>query len=84
MITKISYYGDETADFHARKILEAGSNYIWWSIILIDSILKKGENYYPQVSLKECKYIEKEKMLIKYITDDLKYCFGESHYSDEE
>ena len=28
-------------------------------------------NTYPQVFLIECKYIEKEKKMIRYITDDL-------------
>ena len=32
-----------------------------WSVLVIDSALKKDENYYPQVLLKECKYTEKEK-----------------------
>ena len=49
MKTKIRSYGDETTDFYTRKIPEAGSSYICWSVILIDSVLKKGENYYLQV-----------------------------------
>ena len=31
------------------------------SIVLIDSLFKIGKNYYPQVSLEECKYVVKEK-----------------------
>ena len=42
-------------------IPEAGSNYICCSVTLIDFVFKKNENYYLQVFLKECKYIEKEK-----------------------
>ena len=30
------------------------------AVISLDSILKKDESYYPQVFLKECKYIEKK------------------------
>ena len=29
--------------------------------MLIDSVYKKDTNYYPQVFLKECKYVVKEK-----------------------
>ena len=29
-------------------------------IISLDSALKKNDDYYPQVFLKECKYIEKK------------------------
>ena len=35
----------------------------------LDSALKKDENYYPQVFLKECKYIEKN--VIRHINDSL-------------
>ena len=49
------------------------SNYICLAVILIDFVLKNGENYYLQVFLKECKCIEKEKKVIRYINDDLKF-----------
>ena len=42
---------------------------------------KKEENYYPRISLKECKYIEKEKKIFRYVTYDLKIT---SDYSDGE
>ena len=45
----------------------------------MDSALKKNENYYLQVVLQECKYIEKK--LIRHITDDLE---SSSDDSDEE
>ena len=51
------------------------------SMILIDSVLKKNENYYPQVFLKECKSIIKEKMIERYIKDDLEIS---SDNSDKE
>ena len=53
------------------------SNYICLAVILIDFVLKNGENYYLQVFLKECKCIEKEKKVVRYINDDLKI------YSDD-
>ena len=41
-------------------------------IIFLDSIFRTGKNYYPQVSLEECKYVIKEKKIHKYIIDDVK------------
>ena len=38
--------------------------YICLAVIIIDYFLKKGENYYLQVFLKQCNYIEKEKKVI--------------------
>ena len=48
------------------------------SVILIDSVFRTGENYYPQVFLEECKYITKEKKMAKYISEDIEISTGES------
>ena len=56
---KIGSYGNEATDIHSREMPEEGS----------DSVLKNDGNYYPQVILKECKYIEKKAN--RYIADDL-------------
>ena len=40
-------------------------------MILIDSVFKKGKNYYPQVLLEERKYAVKEKKMPKYVIDDI-------------
>ena len=51
--TKIRSYGDEATDFHSGKIPEAG--YIYWSVILIDCVLKEMYNtmnsYYKYTSI---------------------------------
>ena len=39
---------------------KVGSNHTCLAVITIDSVIKKGENYYPQAFLKECKYYEKK------------------------
>ena len=46
------------------------SNHTYLAVISLDSTLKKDENnYYLQVVLKECKYIEKK--VIRHINDNL-------------
>ena len=52
---KIRFFGDETTDFQNKEIPKVGSNYIFLTVILLDFVLKKDENYYLQVFLKECK-----------------------------
>ena len=37
---------------------------------MINSVLRTGKIYYPQVFLEECKYVVKEKKISKYIIDD--------------
>ena len=54
---------------------EVGSNYTFLAVILICFVLKKDGNYYTQVFLKECKYIEKEEKVIRYTNDDLEVSF---------
>ena len=52
-------------------MLKAGSNYTCLAVMTIDSALKRYENYYLRVFLKEYKYVEKE--MIRHITEDLQY-----------
>ena len=48
---------------------------------MTDSIFRMGKNYYPQVLLKEPKYIAKENKATRHITVDLDISYD---YSDEE
>ena len=74
--TKIKSYHDETTDFHDKEKTKADPDYTGLAIIRVDSVLKNDENFYPQVYLKECKYIGKE-----VIIEDPEIS---SHESDEE
>ena len=57
------------------------SNHTYLTVIGLDTALKKDENYYPEVFLKECKYIEKK--VITLINSNLSD-FSSSDESDEE
>ena len=59
--TKIRSYGHELQIFMIIKYLRKTFNCNSFAVILVGFVLKKDENYYPQVFLKECKYIEKER-----------------------
>ena len=62
--TEIKSDVDEATDFYNKEIPNVGiSNNTCLAVINLDSTLKKGEDYYPQVLLKECKYIEKEEQM---------------------
>ena len=76
MKTKIKYQGDEVTDFYDK----VDSNHTCLAVISLDSALKKDENYYPQLFLKECKYIEKK--VIEYINNKSSD-FSSSNESDE-
>ena len=53
------------------RIPKEDSHCIFLSVILTDSVFKIRRNYYPQVFLEKCKYIVKEKKVIRYVTDDI-------------
>ena len=61
MKTKINSYCAEVTDFCDKEISKVGSNHTYLAVISLDSALNKdGLSTYPQVFLKECKYIEKK------------------------
>ena len=60
LISKKNSDEDEVTDFYVKEIPKVDSNHTCLAVISLDSAFKKGENYYPQVFLKECKYIEKK------------------------
>ena len=54
MKTKIKSHGDEVTDFYDKKNPKVDSNHTCLAVISLDSALKKGENFYQQVFLKQC------------------------------
>ena len=64
--------------FCDKEIPKADSNHTCLAVISLDSALKKDENYYPHVFLKECKYIEKNVVRpIHYNLNDFSSSFDE-------
>ena len=53
--TKTKSYGDEITDFYYKEIPKVDFNLTYSAVINFNSALKKDENYYPEVFLKECK-----------------------------
>ena len=74
-------HGDEVKDFYDKKIPQVDSNHTCLAVIGLDSALKKDENCYPQVFLKECKDIEKT--VIRHTNYNLSD-FSSSDKSDEK
>ena len=56
---KAKSYGQEATDFQDIKVPKVNSKCTCLAVISVDSVLKRDENYYLQMFLKECKYIKK-------------------------
>ena len=52
--------------FNDKEMLTVGSNHTCLAVMTIVSALVKAENQYPEVFLKESKYIEKQ--VIRHVT----------------
>ena len=57
------------------------SDHTCLAVISVDSALKKDEDYYPVLFLKQYKYIQKK--VIRHITDYLESPFDDSDDSDD-
>ena len=67
--------------FLIKQIPKVDFNYTCLVVISLDSALKKDDNYYLQMFLKECIYIGKK--VIRHVNDNLND-FSSSDKSDEE
>ena len=80
--TKIKSHGDGVTDFYDKEIPEVDSNPTCLVVISLGYALKKDDNYYPLVFLKECKHIEKK--VVRHIDNNLSDFSYSSGQSDKE
>ena len=64
-----SYTEKIKRNFHNNKISKEGSQCIFLSLILIDSVFRASNTYDPQIFLEVFKHVDKEKKMSKYIID---------------
>ena len=79
--TKIKSHGDEVIDFYDKKVPNVCSNDTCLALITLDSAVKKDDNYYVQMFLKECKCVQKK--VVSHIHDNLSD-FSSSDESEEQ
>ena len=63
--TKTKIFKDRVITyFYNEKVPEENVPYKCLSMIILDSVIKSDEKYYPQTYLEECKYKHQKKMRI--------------------
>ena len=76
--TKIKSHGDEIIDFYFEEVPKLCSNHTCLAVVSLGSDLKKNDSYYPQVFLRDCKYVEKKVVSSIHINlCDVSYSFDE-------
>ena len=82
--TKIKTYGDSViTNFHNKKMAKENTPYTCLSIIMLDSIIKAKEKYYPQTFSEDCKYEQKMIKIKNLIDDDLEKRKSDSDSNDK-
>ena len=84
--TKIRLHGDKiNTNFQGKKIPKENASYKCLSLIMLDSVIRANEKYYPQTLSEECKYVITKNKMENLINDDLDLSpSDESDESDNE
>ena len=80
---KIKMYGGRVyTNFQCKKVPKENASYKCLSLIMLDSVIRVNERYYPQTLLEECKYVIRKNKMENLINDDLD--LSSSDQSDNE
>ena len=67
----IKVYADNMiTNFHSKKMPNEKGPCKCLSIIMLDSVIKANEKYYPQTFLEDCKYVQEKIKTENYSDDD--------------
>ena len=70
--TKVEMYDNRVnPNFQGKEVQKVDASYKCLSLIILDSAVKVGKKYYPQVFLEECKYVKNKIRTFNYINDDM-------------
>ena len=70
--TKVKMYDNRVnTNFQGKEVPKVDASYKCLYLIMLDSVVKVGKMYYPQVFLEECKYIKRKNKMFNYINDDM-------------
>ena len=76
-------YGDRVnTNFQGKKVPKENALYKCISLIMLDSVIRVNEKYYPQTLLEECKYVITKNKMESLINHDLR--LSSSDESDNE
>ena len=81
--TKIKMYEDRVnTNFRGKKVPKESASYNCLSLIMLHSVIRVNEKYYPQTLLGECNYLIRKNKMENFINDDLD--LSSSDESDNE
>ena len=69
-------------NFQDKEFSKVDASYKCLSLIMLDSVVKAGKKYYPQVFLEEFKYVKRKNKMFNYIDDDLEMISSDDDNDD--
>ena len=70
--TKVKMFDNKVnTNLQGKETPKGDSSYKCLLLIMLDSVIKVGKKYYPQVFLEEFKYVKRKNKIFNYINDDL-------------
>ena len=65
-------YGNRVnTNFQVKKVPKDYASYKCLSLIMLDSVIRENEKFYPQTLLEECKYVIRKKKMENLINNNL-------------
>ena len=81
---KIKSYGDKVnTNFQSKKIPKENASYKYLSLVMLDSVIRVSEKYYPQTLSEECKFEIKKTRIENFINDDLDLILSDDETDNE-
>ena len=83
--TKIKMYKDRVnTNFQGKKEPKENASYKCLSLIMLDSVIRVNEKYYPQTLLEGCKYAIRKNKMENLINNDLDLSSSDESDNDNE
>ena len=70
-------------NFHRKKMPKEKAPCKCLSILMPDSVIKANKKHYPQIFLKECKYVLEKIKMENYTDENLEKNESDSDFNDE-
>ena len=81
---KIVYNNRINTNFHDNKIPEDNEYYTCLSVILLNSVLRIDNEYYPQIFLEECKYDAKKKKTMNATNEEFNLDESDNEFDNDK
>ena len=70
-------------NFQGKKVPKEDASYKYFSLIVLDTVIRVSNKFYPETLLEECKYIIRMSKMENLINDDLDLSLSDNETDNE-